>query len=449
MKTKIFVILLTINLLFLSTGMFSQTNVLYFMENVPSRMDVNPAFIPTQKVYIILPADIYTGLHSNSFAPNDFIKSVNGEYATPFSDNGDKTAFLNALKPENLIHSDTKIDILGLGLKVGKSYVTMGLSQRTITSLSVPYDLPWLLLNGLPNTTATKNLDCKSLGADISLFAQPSVSYSQEIIPNLTAGAKVKFLLGQAHGNISFNKLSLQGNYASSVFSGLGTLNTFTPFPIPLNEDGIPDFESLKIGPSSFYTFCGSGMAFDFGVVYKPIENLTLSASVTDLGSIKWKKNNLTGKMNAQINFENTSFKIGDDYSDTSFSDSIQAAFTFTNENTSKTTSLTTHTRLGAEYGILNNKISVGLLYDYRKNIYYSEGILTGSVNFRPFHSFNATLAYSQLNAKLGTLGLGLNVDLGPFTIFLMSDYIPISLADKYIPKTNHINIQTGAILVF
>lgn len=449
MKHRIIVISLITCLFSISLNLFSQTNVLYFMENVPTRNELNPAFVPTQKVYVTLPSNSYMGLMTNSFAPSDFLKTVDGEMTIPFSENGDRQGFLSSLKPENYIHTDAKINLLGFGFKVGKNYFSVGASQRFLTSLSVPYDLAWLFLNGLPTTNATKNLNFKSLSVDMSAFLEPSVGYSREILPNLSVGAKVKFLMGQAHSSIAFDKLTLQGNYDSSTLTGDGRVDLYTSFPVQADEDGYPDFGSIEFQPSSAYAFCGSGIAFDFGVVYKPIKNLTLTASFTDLGSMSWKKNSWTAKANTQTKFENISFKLGDDNSQVNADDSISSAFSFTQNNTIKTSKLTSHTRIGAEYAILNNKIGFGLLYDYRKNIYYSEGIITGSVNFRPFHAINVSLAYSQLNAKLGTLGAGLDFNLGPVTLYLMSDYIPFAFADSYVPKTNHINMQAGMILAF
>lgn len=446
MKTKRFVISLITYLIFSSAGLFAQTNALYFMKNVPLRNELNPGFIPTQKFYVILPT-IYSGFMTNSFAPNDFVKSINGEMKTAFDEGVDTQSFLNSLKPDNYINSEIKLDLLGFGFKVKKNYFFLGVSERNISSASVPYNLPWLLLNGLKSEN--KNLDFTSLGMDFSMFSETSLGYTREILPNLSAGVKVKYLAGQVYSKISFTSLNLTGNYSLSHLTGNGTVESYTPVEIPADEEGNPDLNSIDFKPKDLYMPCGSGVAFDFGVVYKPLKNLTLSASVTDLGSIKWNKNNWIGQLKAETEFKNVSFDIHGDDTNGTVGDTLSVAFDFKQNSSTRTSKLTSHTRLGAEYSILNDKISFGLLYDYRKSIYLSEGVITGSVNFRPFRAINATVAYSQVSAKTGTLGAGLNFNLGPITLFLLSDYIPVSFADSYVPKTNHINVKTGLVLGF
>ncbi|VBB45170.1 exported hypothetical protein [uncultured Paludibacter sp.] len=449
MKTKNIVTCAIACLLLFSQNLSSQTDILYFMQNVPIRNELNPGFVPTQKVYITLFSSDYVGLMTNSFAPSDFVKSINGEMRTAFNKNGDSQSFLNSLKSENYINAESKLNIFSLGFKLKKNYFSVGVSERIISSANVPYNLLWLLLEGLPKTNETKNLDLTSLAMDASTYLEPALGYTREVLPNLAVGAKVKFLMGQMHGDISFSRLNLNGNYSSSTLTGAGALQFYTPFEIPAGDDGSPNMDSVKFSSKFFTKPCGSGVAFDLGAVYKPLENLTLSISLTDLGSLSWNKNNWTGTVKTQTDFQNVSFKVNDDYDNASGGDSLKNAFSFSQKDTKTTSKLTSHTRIGVEYAILDNKIGFGVLYDYRKSTYYSEGIFTGSVNFRPFYALNASIAYSQLNAKSGSIGAGLNFNILGMSIYALSDYIPVSFADSYVPKTNHINVQAGMIFTF
>lgn len=418
------------------------------MESIPVRSELNPAFTPAQDWYIYLPS-IYADVSTNSFSPNDMIKSVNGKMKTAFDTGGDSQSFLDALKPQNHINLDTKVDLIGFGLRLKKNYFSFGVAEHANTYTNMPYELAWLLINGLPQTSETKDLDLKSLSMNASVYTEYGLGYSRQVLPNLTVGAKVKFLVGQAHAGISFSTLNLKGNYSSSVLTGNGLISVYTPFEIPANNDGYPNMDSVKFGPKFLTKSCGSGMAFDFGTVYKPIDNLTLSFSVTDLGAITWNKDNWTAEVESQTQFNDVSFKLSDGNNNGSVGDSLQSAFSIYQGNNKLSSKLTSHVRVGAEYAILNSKINFGLLYDYRNTAYYSDGILVGSVNFRPFHTVNASVAYSLLDGKTSSLSAGLDFNLGPVVLFLASDGIPMSFADGFIPKSNYINLHAGIVLAF
>jgi hypothetical protein len=96
------------------------------------------------------------------------------------------------------------------------------------------------------------------------------------------------------------------------------------------------------------------------------------------------------------------------------------------------------------EAGVLNNKISVGLLYTNRMIPNNSISEITGMVNLKPFSGFNLSASYSLLNGVAETFGVGMGLNLGIANIFVACDYVPTMYTPQYIPlsqATTHLQV--------
>ena len=83
-------------------------------------------------------------------------------------------------------------------------------------------------------------------------------------------------------------------------------------------------------------------------------------------------------------------------------------------------TKLSTTILVGAEYALLNNKLSVGALYSTRFVQPKAQTELTLLATLRPWNWLNAAVSYSPILA--GGKSLGLALKLGP--LFLGTDYM-------------------------
>lgn len=106
------------------------------------------------------------------------------------------------------------------------------------------------------------------------------------------------------------------------------------------------------------------------------------------------------------------------------------------------------------EYGILKNKISFGLLSHMRFNAQRVTEEVTLAANFRPLDWLKAYLTYSFVNSRWNNIGLGLNLRVGMFNMFLAMDYIPLNWAKMTVAEggnaipipygTQRVNVQMG-----
>ncbi len=420
-----------------------QVNTLYFMENVPVRHYLNPAFQPLSNFYLGITPLAYTqfGLGNNSIALKDLIYkdplNPNGKPIWFLNENGDKGKFMNALKSTTLLNTNLELNLLDFGFRTGRAYWSFGITEKIDGQIGIPKDLMNLVLYGTP--AIDENIyNLQSLEFDMTAYTEAALGYSRVINDKWTVGGKLKFLYGNFNISMTNSYLDMNANIDEWNLKGKGVLNTSSPAMI----SGY-DLPSLVVnGPDSPMKFLkpsGMGAGFDLGLTFKPIEALTLSAAVTDVGMIHWTKNTknisysidhtYTGlnNLNLNTNFDNMSQLIEDSIL-TPLKNSATADVTDNQYNTYTSPKL----NVGAEYGFFDNKLSLGVLsrtLKHNKNLFEE---VTASINGKPVDWFNLSLSYSFMNGRMSNIGAGVGLRTGFLNWFFTADYI--SLNNSEIP---------------
>jgi len=451
MKSLFLIITIMVICALTGNSVSAQVSTLYYMENVPSRNELNPAFIPTQNIYVNLP--IISGISfiagNNSFTLNDLLLPYNEKTITVFHPDANPDAFLKSLQSTTNLTFQNRINIFGFGVNIKQNYFTFGMSEHTSSNVNVPKDLLSLLLKGTPDTINTNRFNLKTLGINESAYLETAFGYARQVTDQLSVGTKVKLLFGQAHADASFSQFDLNVNRQTVQFVGDGTAHITTPFDIPQNSDGSPNFAGAN--KKGWGKIVGFGMGFDLGMNYAVLDNFHISAALTNLGFIHWYKSSYQAQMTNNASFSGMNITLN---GNTSFSkqlgDSIKSAFTYGSNGNGYTTSLDGRLRLGADYSVLNDKMTFGMLWQNAFGGTYLYDELTLSANYRPAYWVNTSLSYSVLNGSFGTIGLGLNFIAGPLNFFLSSDYIPLYYTkDGYPFKSKYVNCQVGISLTF
>lgn len=206
------------------------------------------------------------------------------------------------------------------------------------------------------------------------------------------------------------------------------------------------EYDTNKIGIAGF------GGAIDLGATYKLMDNLTLSMALTDIGFIRWNKNKRGETPNEEFVFDGFSNIGAEDGPDgenpfdtdkDQLLDNLEALIKFKEADapSSRSTWLKTTMNIGAEYGILNNKISFGLLSSTRFSQPKTWTELMATVNLRPAKWFMAALNGSVSNMGCGWGGL-INFCPRGFNLFIGADYIPTQFAPKYYAPINRAKIN-------
>lgn len=461
MKTQKILIILALTVGALWTTQ-AQTNTFYFMDEVPMRNSMNPAFLPNTEIYfdfIFLP-NLYLGVGNNSFTMKDFLINQNGQTVTALHPSLNVDDFYKRIKKTTAMDMEFQLNLLSFGFRFKeKNYITFDMDMRMDGGAYLPRDIFKLGLYGTPDEYGINRFDFRKVGLDATLYSEIGVGYMRRLNDQWTVGGKVKFLMGYAGATSRVKKMQLNAsqdswdvNADAAVYGSIpmnyepaddGGMGTFSPYDNP------KDYLKLLYKPA------GYGAAIELGVTYEPIKHLVVSAAITDLGFIYWNKNLIRGTMKGDYSFTGIDYEPGDTINLSEIGEEIGAAFNFQTDNaTPFAHMMRANANIAIEYGILDNKISFGLLSRTRFNAQRVSEEVTLAANFRPLDWLKAYLTYSFVNSRWNNLGLGLSVRAGVFNMFIAADYIPLNWAKvttegnpkpMAIPyNTQRVNLQVG-----
>ena len=414
----------------------------YFMEGTHYRQQLNPALTPT-KGYFNLPVigAVNATVGSTSLGYQDIIDII---------DDGDdfytKPDFMNRLKDNNKLNVNFSTEILSAGWYKGKNFWSFNIGLRTDIGANLTKNMFTFLneMETVEENWRNSNYDISgqqlklnrvamsaNLPSDQQINQWSSESYWNSMTPSQAAQAaqELKDKFNNYHANLTV------GAELKSSFKGLELQE----------EEGKDyvtdfDFDSGKLG------IAGYGFGIDLGASYKILDNLTVSASVLDLGFISWSKsstkiasanpdpidikgstyanmvdpNNPNTVMNAVNQLQNDAQGYMDRVTNGDVLDYDMLQLEVSDAKESRKSRLASTLVLGAEYGFFNNKLAVGVLSTTRFVQPDALTELTFSANYRPKSWFNVALSYSAIQSAGKSFGLGLK--LGP--LFVGTDYM-------------------------
>ena len=458
-----------------TVGVSAQNSqVLYYM-NLPQNHLINPALRPSNSIYIGLPALSGINLNFNNNYVNFsdvFLKGQPKDSIISFLHpdyNVDK--FLAKIQDKNFIEPDISVQILGIGFSLGRdTYVFLDINDRIEGNLVLPGDLFKLALKGNEQFVGSK-IDLSSLRGDLKYYREVGLGFSRNFTDKLRIGIKGKLLFGIAGVSIDNKALGIDVNedYSHTLDADL-SMNMSGPVNVYMdskhNIDSITfDDKRFKIasGIRDFVTGRKNfGLGVDIGATYNLTDRIVLSASMTDLGFIRWKKDITNLKIKNQfvfsglnmldvINGTKTIDEVGKD-----MIDSLKNAFAVSSSKEAYTTYLPFGISVGGSYNVTQS-LSVGLLSYSRFIGKQIREAVTLSANLNISNIFSTSLSYTAENQRFDNLGAGLAVRAGVMQFYLMTDRIPASwnrIKDKnsnvIIPSNwNTINLRLGMNLVF
>ncbi len=471
MKTRKLVIAIALTVSALCT-VNAQTNTFYFMDEVPMRNSMNPAFLPNTSFYfdfVFLP-NLYLGVGNNSFTMKDFLINQNGQTVTALHPSLNVDDFYKHIKKTTSLDMEFQLNLLSFGFRFKeRNYITFDMDVKLNGATYIPKDLFKLGLYGTPEEFGINRFDFSQLGVEAALYSEVGVGYMRRINDQWTVGGKLKFLMGYAGVTSKVNTLELNASQDAWTVNADANVHASLPLSYTTKADGTINFNTFGLYKQEndtssidvnkylglLYQPAGYGGAIDLGVTYEPIKHLVVSAGITDLGFIYWHKNMISGSMKGAYSFTGVNYEVGDSIDFSKITEEVGNSFAFKTADSSPFTQmLRANANVGVEYGILENKISFGVLSRTRFNAQRVSEEVTVAANFRPLDWLKAYLSYSFINSRWNNVGLGLNLRAGMFNMFIAADYIPCSWAQvtmdagsNAIPlpyNTQRVNLQMG-----
>ena len=416
----------------------------YFMEGTSARLQLNPGLQPT-KGYFNMPiiGSFNMSASSNVLGTSDIIDLMDSG-----SDLYSNDKLFDRLKADNRLNVNLNTDILSFGWYRGKGFWSVNVGLRADFGAELAKDMFSMMrtMNGfaledVAGTNQSYSLSNQTL--NMKAYAEIGLGYSRRITEKLTVGGRVKVLLGLARAEMNINQFDLnldvpnpqytnyadyesRGELSPSDWYGAhydysangNVITTLKGGGMTFDNNGMIDNFDLDAGDLGI---AGSGFGIDLGASYKVWDNLTVSASILDLGFLKWKESETTvatvsGEAHEMIDASNYDRYIGGDFLSFERFDFEEGS----PEKVKTKTRLYSTLLLAGEYGLLNNKLSVGAMYTARFAEPKTLNELTFLATFRPKNWLNAAISYSPIQASGKSIGLA--VKLGP--LFVGTDYM-------------------------
>ena len=445
MNKKLLVAVSALATVFSAQAQYLRTS--YFMEGASTRVQMNPGLQPTRG-YLNLPiiGGFNVTANTNSLGINDII-----DITKDGNDFLNNNTLYNSLKQDNRFNMNLNTNILSFGWIKGKNFWSVNAGLRMDIGAQINKDMFTMMrnMNGFDIESVAGKPQSYKMGnqsINMNAYAEVGLGFSRRITEKLTVGARAKVLLGLARTEVNIEQFDLDLDipevpnienmtpqelmdyeFSESDWYGKGySYNAKANVVTTLKGGGMTfDPETNMINgfdlDASSFGIAGTGFGIDLGASYSILKNLTVSAAVLDLGVMKWNKSNTTmaevkGEENVTISADNYEQYIGGDLLSLDRFDFKKKG----NADYKTSTKLSTTILLAAEYGLLNNKLSVGAVYSSRFVQPKTQTELTFLATYRPSNAFNAAISYSPILS--GGKSFGLALKLGP--IFAGTDYM-------------------------
>jgi hypothetical protein len=418
------------------------SQVLYYM-NLPQRHLLNPALRPTNSVYIGLPviSGINLNINNNFFNFSDLVSKSGDSLITILHPDYDIQNFIAKIRDVNAIEPQVLVQLFGLGFNAGKDlYIFFDVNERVEANVALPGDILKLAFQGNEQFIGNK-IDLSSLRTDVMWYREAGLGFSKNITSNFRIGAKAKLLFGMATVSTDIRSLGITVNDDySHIFDADMTVNFSAPLDVVMGTDNtIEDFtfdDSKFDGTRNIIDYIlkpgNMGLGLDVGAEYTFFDRLRVSASVTDLGYIKWKRDITNLKANSYFDFTGIDLmdmynrEISIDSLGAEILDSLMNSFSATSDDTPFTTYLPYGVSAGASFE-LTKSLTLGVLSYTRFIGKQIKEALTFSANINLGNALSTTLSYTAANNRYDNLGFGLAMRGTIFQFYFLADRLPVT----------------------
>ena len=432
----------------------------YFMETSNYRHQMNPALLDSPYFGMFF-SNINIGMTGNIGA-KQFIFDTNGlpgytgnyRYTTFMDPNVDAKTFLNKLHDKNRFDLYLNYNLFSVGFKAWGGVNLLELNLRSNTNLTLPKGL----FEFAKTAGEKEHYEFGGLGMRTQNYMELALGHSRDINKQWRVGGKLKFLIGAAYADFTADNVTLdmtedawriQSN--AQVKASLLKSDVIHEDPSKNSADGRPRVKELD---NFGFSLPGFGMALDLGVTYKPIENLTLSAAITDLGFISWKNTHhassqgdytFDGFNNIYIGSDKDQTEDIDDQFD-QIGDDLEEMFSVYDDGTKTATqALAATLNVGAEYKLpAYDKLKFGFLYTSRIHGKYSwhQGML--NVGVRPVKWFECNVNGAVTSTGV-TAGGMLSLKAPHFNFYIAADRFFSKMGKQGVPlNSSNGNITFG-----
>ena len=439
----------------------------YFMDTYLYGHTMNPALTANRSYASLGLGRIDVQTQSN-LGVSTFLYPTGNGVVSFLSESVSSQEFLSKIHRHNIEDANVQLDLLNFGFWTeSDQFHSFSLNLHVAERSAVPYDLFRFLKDGSSDGTY---YDLSGCGLRSRGYAEAAYGISFPVTDELRIGGKVKALVGLVYLDARYDRLdvTLSGERWSVESEGLMRSSNV---PVTQSNQSVKvseildfdNFDPSQLRPSGF------GAGIDLGATWDVLPWLQLSASVTDLGFLRWKMDRSVSQGSWEYTgFENISFQ-GDNNLDEKLDaklNELERLLEFQRTGSSSSMDILPATFYVGAKAMPCDWFSAGLLGTMRREGSYSWSELRAAINLEPTHWFgwSGSMAYGSFGPKYSSL---LNLRAGPFALFLggeitspffvsteprashaIKDYFSGDVTA--IPRDNlNINVMVGLNLVF
>jgi hypothetical protein len=413
-------LLVTAVLLMSAHFMNAQENyILYGFRGIPQSISLNPALTPDASLFIGVPviSNIEISLINSVGNYNDFFTRKPGSTV----DNLDLSKIIKSGNSMGFTGIFINEDLLSAGFKIKSSFFTLGVSQRFSFTLNSDNDLFKLIWNNEAVNAGT-TLYLNNTAIDQTHMLDYHVGLSMPVAPKITVGARLHLLQGLSNIQTKNNGM----NFMTQA-DGSGGYNVYATTRLLLNTAGFQDNSNNNFSAGQYISdFNNIGFAVDLGAAVKVTDQLNVTASVLDLGSISYHSGtqsyrtdasniNLTGNL-SEI------FKSNDALS--GLGDTLRKMFNATQFSQAYSVKLPTRIFIGAEYNLKEHGGRISLLFADQFFTGYSNMAASLGYDYSLGKHLNFKVNYTYIKNNPFNVGAALSFQFKPIQLYLYTDNI-------------------------
>lgn len=411
-------------IIFLVSGSASLSQSDFLLNNfgsIPQTLNANPANIPRSSFSVGLPVitSVYNGLHNNAFTTNELLRERENDDSLVV----DVPHILPMLKSTNYFTQYSNIDLLFLGLKIKKGYLSIGVQNKSALRVTYPKSLAQLAWYG-NNKYLGEELDMSDFRISMHHYLSFYAGYAQQISPQLSIGIRLQLLKGLS--NIHTNTMNLKAltDFSQGELYTIRLINDIEVNTSSVDQLGIGSDEGFDLKKYLSYEK-NSGFAINAGFNWELAYNFNLSLSVVDLGYIYWVSDVRTYKSSrSEANFNGVDVDLSEDINSLDvYIDSLNAIFQFDENQKEYLTGIPARINVGGYYDFYKNN-TIGLLANWRFYNGITERAISLSYDKRFDDMFHFRLCWSAINDTYDNFGIAAVLRLGSIQAYFTTENV-------------------------
>lgn len=398
-----------------------QNHTLYFMSQVPQASVVNPAY-PSECTYLGIPliSSVHANLSHTGFSFNQLFPEKGESRIVDFD------YLENRLHQLDLFSGQVHTDLISLGIPWSDYFFTFRLTEKVVGMVHYPENLFLLAWKGNRDYIG-QSQTIERMGGQFNHYREYSLGISGWLSDELRGGIRAKLLFGKMNLNTRHESIDLTTQATNYHIDVRGQYRINTSLPLRFKTDSNKLVSQAQIKDDAtwekvLFNRENPGAGLDLGLIYTGWEDISLYASLLDVGLIHWSSDLNNFDVQQQFQFEGLDQDDldMDDYLGM-MRDSLADSYEITQSRRPYTTFMPVHSYLGMTYR-LNDRLKAGILQHnllYKWRIYPS---FTLSLNMQPIDFLSVHATYSYNNYSFKNLGAGISLQTDRWQFYAAGD---------------------------